>query len=68
MLESIISFSSLYWISYFFTNLFADFYKFFKCRLFNENSRKSTESYCEEWEIKETKNLLRLLIFDDNAR
>ena len=31
----------------FLTNLFADFYKFFKCRLFNKNSRKSTKNVCE---------------------
>jgi len=36
MIESIISFSSLYWIYY--------FYKFFKCRLFNYTSRKSEEN------------------------
>ena len=30
-----------------FMNLFADFYKFFKCRLFNKNSRKSAENLCE---------------------
>ena len=29
----------------FFTNLFADFNKFFKCRLFNENSGKSTKMF-----------------------
>ena len=27
-------------------NLSADFYKFFKCRLFNKNSKKSTENVC----------------------
>ena len=31
-----------------FMNLFADFFKFFKCRLFNKNSRKSTENVCEQ--------------------
>ena len=29
----------------FFTNLFADFYKFFKCRLFYKTSRKSTKMF-----------------------
>jgi len=29
-------------------NLFADFYKFFKCRLFNKNSRKSAENLSEK--------------------
>ena len=28
-------------------NLFADFFKFFKCRLYNKNSRKSIENVCE---------------------
>jgi len=64
MLESIISFSSLYWISYFY-EFVRRFLKFFKCRLFNKNSRKSTENVCEQWEIAETNNWIRLLIFDD---
>ena len=38
----------------FFMNLFAEFYKFFKCRLFNKNSRKSTENVCEQGDITET--------------
>ena len=46
----------------FFTNLFADFYKFFKCRLFKKSSKTSTENICEEWEIVETNNWIRLLI------
>ena len=67
MLESIISFSSCIILNIlFFTNLFADFYKFSKCRLFIENSRKSTENVCDQWEITETNNWIRLLIFDDN--
>ena len=37
-------------------NLFADFYKFFNCRLFNKNSRKFTENVREEKEITETNN------------
>ena len=32
----------------FFPNLSADFFKFFKCRLFNKNSRKSTENVWEQ--------------------
>ena len=48
-------------------NLFADFYKFFKCRLFNRNSRKSAKKYL--WIIRDkviiTNNWIRLLIFDD---
>ena len=46
MLESNISFSSLYWISI-----------FFQCRLFNKNSRKSKENVCEQWEITETNKI-----------
>ena len=66
MLESIISFSSLYWIPYF-LNLFADLFKFFKCRLFNKNSRKSIENVCLQWDITETNNWIRLLFFDDKS-
>ena len=40
----------------FLTNLFADFDKIFKCRLFNKNARKSTENVCEQWEIAESTN------------
>ena len=29
-------------------NLIKDFFKFFQCRLFNNNSRKSTESVSEK--------------------
>ena len=29
----------------------ADFYEFFKYRLFNQNSRKSTENVCVQWKI-----------------
>ena len=50
----------------FLTNLFADFYKFFKCHLFNKNSRNSTENVCEQREIIETNNRIRLHIFDVN--
>ena len=31
-----------------FKNLFAVFCKFFKCRLFNKNSRKPRENVCEK--------------------
>jgi len=66
MFESIssFSFSSIYLISYSLTNLFADFFKFIECRLFNKNSRKSKESFCEQWDITET-NWIRFLIFDE---
>jgi len=67
MLESIISFSfSLNFI--FFMNLFADFFKFFKCRLFNKNSWKSAENVFEHWDTTETNNWIRLLIFNDNSK
>ena len=65
MLESIISFSSLYHL--FFMNWFADFFPFLKCRLFNKNYRKSRENVCEAWDITETNNWIRLLIFDDKS-
>ena len=32
-------------------------YKFFQCRLFNKNSRKSKENVCEQWEITETNKI-----------
>ena len=44
-------------------NFFADFYKFFKCHLFYKNSRKSLW----KWEIIETNNWIKLLIFDDKS-
>ena len=68
MLESIIYFSSLYWISLFCLNLFPDFYKFFECCLFAKISRKSTENVCEQWDITETKNWIKRLIFDDKRK
>ena len=49
-----------------FLNLFADFFKFFKCRLFNKNSRKSPENG-GQWDITETNNWIRLLFFDDKS-
>ena len=59
----IISFVSIIIFNFsFFTNLFADFYKFFKCRLFKKSSKTSAENICEEWEIVETNNWIRLLI------
>ena len=39
---------------FFFSNLFADFFKFFKCRLFNEYSRKPTENVKGQLDIRET--------------
>ena len=66
MLESIISYP--YYLEYlFFMNLFAGFFKFFKCRLFNKNPRISTEYVCDQWDITETNNGIRILIFDDNS-
>ena len=32
----------------FFMNLFADFFKFFKCRLFDKICREYTENVCEQ--------------------
>ena len=49
------------WIFLFSLNLFADFFKFFKCRIFNEICRKSTENVCQ-WDIKETNNWIKLVI------
>ena len=49
----------------FFKNLFSDFFKLYKFRLFNKNSRKSTNNVCEQWDITETKNSIKLHIFDD---
>ena len=43
---------------------FADFFKFFKCRLFNNNYRKLAKMFGNN-EIIETNNWTRLLIFDD---
>ena len=54
-------------IFFFFVDLFADIFKFFKCRLFIKHSRKSTENGYEHWEITETNNWIRLLDFDDNS-
>jgi len=51
----------------FFMNLFEGFFKFLKCRLFNKNSRISTESVCKLWDITETNNWIRLLILDDES-
>ena len=66
MLKSIMSFSSFYWIT-FFMNLFEDFSKFFKCCLSDKNSSKYTENICEQWDISETNNWIRFLIFDDKS-
>ena len=45
-------------------NLFSDFFKFFKSRLFNNNSRKSVKLFLNNEKI-ETNNCTRILIFDD---
>ena len=63
-LELIISFFIIILNFLFPKNLSGDFCKFFKCRLFNKNS---TENVCEQWEITETNNWIRLLIFDDKS-
>ena len=34
---------------------------------FNKNSRLSTENFCEQWDITETNDWIRLLIFDDKS-
>ena len=66
MIESIVSFSSLYWFSYFYEFVKKNF-KLFKCRYFIKNSRKSTENGFENWDIIETNNWIRLLSFDDKS-
>ena len=43
------------WNFLFSLNLFADFFKFFKCRLFNNNSRKSSKIFVNNEKI-ETNN------------
>ena len=40
----------------FFKDLFVEFLKFFKCRLFIKNSRKSTENGLEHVDITESNN------------
>ena len=42
-------------------NLFADFSKFFKCRLFNKNSRKSAENLSDLRENIETNNRITFI-------
>ena len=67
MLESIISFSSLYWISY---SLWIWLQISINCSnvVFSiKNKNKSTENVCEQWDITETNNWIRLLFFDDNS-
>ena len=54
----------------FFTNLFADFYEFFKCCLQSKisiNSKRSLENVCEQCEIAETNYWIILLVFDDKS-
>ena len=48
-----------------FMNMFADFFKFFKCRLFNKIP--GNENFCVQWDITETNNWIRLLNFDNNS-
>ena len=66
MIESIVSFSSLYWFSYFY-EFVKKIFKLFKFRYFIKNSRKSTENGFENWDIIETNNWIRLLSFDDKS-
>ena len=56
MMESIILFSF-----HIFYEFVRNFYKFFKCRLSNKNSRKSAESRCEWGEIIETNIWIRMI-------
>ena len=61
MLKSIISFSSLYWISYFLWTY---------SQISTNSSNvvfliKIPENLCNNWEIIETNNWIRLLIFED---
>ena len=51
----------------FFTNLFADFFKFSKCRLFDNNCRKSTKNVFEKWDITEANKWIRLVVFDNKS-
>ena len=37
--------------------------RFFKCRLLDNNSRKSAENLCEQCEIKETNNSKKITYF-----
>ena len=66
MLESTISFYHYFEFLTFY-ELFADFFKLFKCRLFNKVLMKYTENVCEKWDITETNNLIRLVIFDNKS-
>jgi len=45
----------------------ADFFKFFKCRVYNKNSIKSAENLCDWREIIGTNNWIRLLIFNNES-
>ena len=35
--------------------------------VFNTNYRKSTENGCGQWDITETNNWIRLIIYNDNS-
>ena len=63
MLESIILFH--HFMNFLFPmNLYADFYKFFKCRLFYKNSRKSAENFeIIELIIDYFFSMIRVIIF-----
>ena len=63
MLESTISFSSIYWISY---------SLWISLQIFTDSSNfvfsiKIIENVCEQWEITETNKWVRLLIFGDKS-
>ena len=67
MLELIISFPSVNWISYF-SQIYLQISTNSSNLVFSiKIPKKSTENDCEESEITETTNWIRLLIFDDKS-
>ena len=66
MLESTVSFH--HYFDFLILYEFADLFKFFKCRLYIKDSRKSTANGLEYWDITETNNWIRLLNFDEKTQ
>ena len=64
MLESIISFSSFYWIPNSLWICMKNFFNLFKCRLFNEVCKKSTEMFVNNETVQKpiTENLFSTII------
>ena len=48
-------------------NLFADFLKFFKCRLFNKIPGNLQKMFVNNDPSQNRSNWIRLIIFDDNS-